>query len=134
MANEKDLLNEIQLAASRSRRCILFRNNVGSAWVGRVIQKTSSTITLQDFRPLRAGLTPGSSDLIGWTMVEITPGMVGRTIAVFTAIEAKTKNVRLSDKQINFLKRVKESGGIADEIREIQNIGDVISAFENSNP
>lgn len=78
----------------------LFRNNVGMA-----IQ--------QDGRRIRYGLFPGSSDLIGWKSVEITPEMVGRKVAVFTAVEVKTPKGRLSAAQKNFIDVVREHGGIA---------------------
>ncbi len=55
---------------------------------------------------------PGGSDLIGWTPVKITPDMVGKKIAVFTAIEVKTPTGRATDDQINFLHRLAQDGGI----------------------
>lgn len=128
--SEKTLLNEMQLIASRSKRCVLFRNNVGQGWAGRIIERTSARLVLTDFRPLQAGLVKGSSDLIGWTVVTITPEMVGRKIAVFTAFEAKTKTVKLSDAQMIFLNRVIESGGIAAEIRTPEQIATTINFFE----
>jgi hypothetical protein len=36
---------------------------------------------------LKYGLCLGSSDLIGWTIREITPDMVEKKVAVFTAIQ-----------------------------------------------
>lgn len=128
--HEKTLLNDIQLTASKSRRCVLFRNNVGQGWVGQIVEKTPTRITLANFRPLHAGLVRGSSDLIGWTTVTITPEMVGQKIAVFTAIEAKTPGDTLKANQKNFIKRVKEAGGIASEIRDATRIAGIISEFE----
>lgn len=132
MPTEKDLLNEVQLAASRSRRCVLFRNNTGVGWVGAVTERTGNKITLHDFRPLHAGLCPGSSDLIGWTEVTITPEMVGRTVAVFTAFEGKTGRQQLKTHQANFLQRLREAGGIGAEVRSAGDIQTVIQDFEKT--
>lgn len=129
MAREKELLNDIQLTASRSRVSVLFRNNTGQGWAGIVVKKTASMLTLQDFRPLRAGLVKGSSDLIGWTEVIITPEMVGRKMAVFTAFEAKTSG-RLSPDQLTFLTRIDEAGGIAAEIRDAAQVSNIIEFFK----
>jgi len=130
MPTEKDLLNEVQLAASQSRRCVLFRNNTGVGWVGTVAARSANEIKLQNFRPLHAGLCKGSSDLIGWTEVAITPQMVGRTVAVFTAFEAKTGRQQLREHQAHFLQRLREAGGIGAEVRTAEDIKTVIAAFE----
>jgi hypothetical protein len=39
--------------------------------------------------------------------------MVGKRIAVFTAVEVKTKTGRVSDEQKRFIKNVNDAGGIA---------------------
>lgn len=127
---EKELLNQMQLAASKSRNCVLFRNNTGQGWAGRVIERSATRMVLQDFRPIHAGLVKGSSDLIGWTIIEITPKMVGRKMAIFTAFEAKTKTVKLTHEQANFLNRVTEAGGIAAEIRDVPQIINAIEFFK----
>jgi hypothetical protein len=60
-----------------------------------------------------------SSDLIGFTVVEVTPEMVGQKLAVFTAVEVKDPNWRYSSKdqravaQNNFLNWIASFGGIA---------------------
>lgn len=103
---ESNVQTKILLAAS-SIQNRLFRNNVG-------LFKTI------DGRTVKTGLHNGSSDLIGWTKVVITPDMVGKTVAVFTAIECKksnfifpkTPNETLKG-QINFIEQVKKSGGYA---------------------
>lgn len=115
---EKNETNRILLELPDNQR--MFRNNVGTAWAGVISHKTPSTITLRDPRPLHAGLCVGSSDLIGWTSVEITPDMVGTTVAVFTAIEVKTGNTPATDAQVNFIDQVNAAGGIA-SIRRIKN-------------
>ena len=61
---------------------------------------------------IKYGLCVGSSDLIGWRSVEITPDMVGRRVAVFTAVEAKSDTGRLTAQQTAFLDAVRAAGGI----------------------
>jgi hypothetical protein len=56
--------------------------------------------------------------LIGWTEKEITPEMVGRKVAIFTALEVKTPTGRASKEQINFIRVVREAGGIAGIARD----------------
>ena len=67
---------------------------------------------LKDARPFRAGV-PGMSDLIGWMPVEITPEMVGKTLAVYTAVETKNPRGRATAEQKQFLDVVSQSGGRA---------------------
>ena len=103
------------------RRCLLkatkigarlFRLNSGMGWIGKVINHTSSAITIQYPRPLHCGFK-GAADTYGWFPVEITESMVGKTLAVFAAIEIKSKTGKTTKEQDNFLKVVTDSGGIA---------------------
>lgn len=107
----------------------LFRNSVGLGWQGRVTEeqtikdpKTGApmhVVELIGARRLHYGLAKGSSDLIGWRPVEITPDMVGQTIAQFCAIECKTKAYgRTTEDQDNWLDQVAQSGGFAAVARE----------------
>jgi hypothetical protein len=77
---------------------------------------------LQDRRgvPVRYGLQPGSSDLIGWRTVTITPEMVGQQVAVFTSIEVKTATGRLTPEQRQWLAAVETAGGIAGVARSVE--------------
>ena len=95
----------------------MFRNNVGTGWTGQVVSKELGAIVLQNARPLHAGLCVGSSDLIGWKTVTITPDMVGQQVAVFVAAEVKTATGRLTGEQQNFLNKVRDAGGLAVVIR-----------------
>lgn len=105
----------VQLALGKLTHVKLFRNNTGMGWTGEtrsiVGKPTDKMIT--NARPLHAGLCEGSSDLIGWTTIEIKPEHVGRKLAVFTAIEVKTDTGRATQAQRNFLDQVAANGGIA---------------------
>lgn len=91
----------------------VFRQNVGQAWAGRVVERGPRHIVLADPRPFHAGLCVGSSDLIGWHPMIVTPEMVGEPLARFVAIEAKTKRGRPTPEQIRFVEAVKAAGGSA---------------------
>lgn len=112
MPSEGDIMRSLmkRLSVTGAR---VFRNNVGTGWVGKVIRRAEGQITLDQPRPLEAGLCTGSSDLIGWRSITITPDMVGKTVAVFTAVETKTRFGRLSPDQANFLRVVHDAGGVA---------------------
>ncbi|KKL93830.1 hypothetical protein LCGC14_1870770 [marine sediment metagenome] len=104
MTSERDIQADIWRSVSQFSR--LFRNNVGAF--------------KQAGKFIRFGLTKGSSDLIGWTPVEITQDMVGSTVAVFTAIECKTKAGKATPAQLYFVERVKLDGGYAAIARSVE--------------
>ena len=108
---ESDIQNRALLALSHGPTR-LFRSNTGTGWVGKLISRVGRTITLQDYRPLHAGLCKGSSDTIGWHSVTITPDMVGTKIAVFTAIEFKAARRRPTTEQAHFGEQVQAAGGL----------------------
>jgi len=86
---------------------------VGKVWTGVVLSSRDNQIILANPRPFHAGLFKGSSDLIGWNTVEITEEMVGSRVAIFTAVEIKTKGVKVTEEQTRFINIVNNSGGIA---------------------
>jgi hypothetical protein len=104
---ETELQNKIRLAIGKYSNVRLFRNNVG-------LFKT------QDGRNLQTGLCVGSSDLIGFTAKIITLEDVGKTIALFTALEVKTPKGRLSEEQTRFLEMVEKFGGIGAVVRSVE--------------
>ncbi len=118
---EQNILKTILLTVTQFTQSRLFRNNTGTGWVGQAKRITKPTtvkldvgdVVIRDARPLRAGLCVGSSDLIGWNTKIITPEMVGNKIAIFTAVEVKKPSGRATKEQINFIKQVRENGGIA---------------------
>ena len=117
--SEHRIQNEIRLAISG--KATLFRNNVAQAWVGEVYRPNSiqtvtvspADVVIRNARILHAGLCEGSSDLIGWRSLTITPEMVGQTVAVFASLEVKSKTGRATAGQKNFCARVTEAGGFA---------------------
>ena len=109
--SEHRIQNEIRLAISG--KATLFRNNVGTAWIGDTSKLKDGSVLIRNPRIFHAGLCEGSSDLIGWRSLTITPDMVGQTVAVFAALEVKSKTGRATAGQKNFCARVKEAGGFA---------------------
>lgn len=128
---EKNRLNAILVKAAKlAGKCVLFRNNVGEGWIGKLIKRTADVVTLGYARPLQAGLCPGSSDLIGWNSVIITPDMVGKKVAVFTAIEDKSKADNTRANQDNFLNRVREAGGCCGVARDADQAIEIIKNYQ----
>jgi hypothetical protein len=133
--SEKPILNLILLNLSKTS--VLFRNNTGKGWVGRLISSKFGTVVIENARPLNAGLVKGSSDLIGWTSIEVTPEMVGKKIAVFSAIEAKTGKTSTSPEQANFIEQITQAGGIAfvchTDIEAREKLNEWIAKLKTSN-
>lgn len=125
---EGGLIREILLATTQGNTCRLFRQNTGQGWQGRILEHTGARLVLANPRPLHAGLCPGSPDLVGWKTVEITPDMVGQRVAIFTGLEVKTPNARLTKQQGQFLKILREFGGIGEEIRSVDRAVEVMSS------
>lgn len=108
MSEERKLQNDVINATNRRKDVRLFKNDVG--------QCRESNIGL------RYGLIPGSSDLIGWTKKIVTQDMVGKPVAIFTAVELKVKKRKPTIKQIIFIENVRKFGGIAVVVRDIKDL------------
>jgi hypothetical protein len=118
--------NQRAIWLALGRICRLFRLNTGTAWFsslgprgvqrlenGSVLIAGARSIAL-GFADVHGKTVKGACDLPGWTSVEITPDMVGRTVAVFTSIEVKrSKGGMISDDQKNWCAQVQDAGGIA---------------------
>ncbi len=103
---ESDIQRQIQLHwTALGHR--LFRNNVGMA--------VAANGTL-----IRYGLCTGSSDLIGFKVIEISNWMVGHKFAQFAAVEVKSQRGRLTTEQRQFLDMVAENGGHAVCARSVE--------------
>jgi len=106
---ERVIQSEVLLALSAAGHTV-FRQNVGQGWAGKIVKQWTANgkryITIEDPRPLRAGLCSGSSDVIGWTAE-------GR----FLAAEVKSQTGRVSADQARFIAAVNRHGGLAGVVR-----------------
>ncbi len=107
----------------------LFRNNVG---MFNVIEKNKR-------RVVKTGLCKGSSDLIGYTTKVITQEMVGKSIAIFTAVEVKKSDWKKEKKfneheemQKNFLENIINDGGLAGFATDIEDFKKIIIFNKNN--
>jgi len=116
--SESNIMRVIQLALSTAGVKI-FRNNNGQGWIGKsklfnsaqTVNVKAGDVLIQAARPLHSGLCVGSSDLIGWKTITVTPEMVGTKIAVFIGCEVKNQSGRATKEQIAFINVLNESGG-----------------------
>lgn len=145
MASEASVQREvwIELARRQTAPVTLFRSNSGKAWlsglgpVKGISRLTDGSLLVRAPRPMALGLAlvsgdtvPGLSDLTGWTLVTITPDMVGRVVPVFTAVETKESGGgRRRDNQINFVRQVHLAGGIAGFASSVRQAHEIIDAW-----
>lgn len=120
------LTGQIREAASRVG-ARLFNTAVGKFWQGQVIGTTrDGIVTLKNARIVNVGIT-GQSDTIGWTPYTVTADDVGRTLAVFTAIEIKAGADRTSPEQLQFIHAVRRAGGYAGVARTVDDALAIVS-------
>jgi hypothetical protein len=124
---EHDLMNAIRAALSCGDTR-LFRQNSGQGWVGEQSWRKDGTLVLKNPRAFHAGFN-GLADLGGWRTVTITPEMVGQRVAVYVALEVKTKTGRASEDQLRFLATVTEAGGIAQVVRSVGEAADALAGL-----
>lgn len=98
---ESNIEKAVMIALSKAG-CVVFKNEVGGGYVGKMLYRDGTSVTLRDARYIKFGLHKGSSDIIGWTGD-------GR----FLAVEVKTAKGRATPEQINFVNAVISKGGVA---------------------
>ena len=103
--NEQELQQRIRLELGTGA-VRLWRNNVGA-------------LHNQRGQLVSYGLCRGSSDLIGLRQLTIGPEHLGQTLAIFAAIEVKTKQGRPTAEQQQFLKVVRQLGALAGVARSL---------------
>lgn len=119
MPSEKPIQSEIFKSIGGRPDVRVFRNNVGMArhtGTGQIVKY--------------GVCNPGGADLIGWTIKRITRDMVGKAIAIFTAIECKRPGKKPSDAQDNFLNQVKGAGGISGVARSEADANKIIDNYK----
>jgi len=116
-AEHQDIINEILKDQPENVR--LFQSRAGFAWQGKSVLKGKFRI-IENSSPFR-GMPDGFPDLCGWTSIEITPDMIGQTVAVFTAIEVKTGKQNLKKDQRGFRDIIERMGGLYKIIHQSHN-------------
>jgi hypothetical protein len=125
--DESFVQQEIQIHA-KNFDCNLMRNNSGALKddTGRLIRFGLGNVSKSHSDKVK------SSDLIGFTKVVITPEMVGKTVAIFTAIEVKKEswksdpNDKRETAQNNFIKWIVNNGGYAGFCNCIDNLKTIL--------
>ena len=120
MTTESALVRTLLLAGS-ALGAVLFRNNVGR-------------LRTKDGAYVQYGLCVGSSDLIGYVPVVITPDMVGRRVALFCAVECKTETGRISEDQRRFLAALERAGAVSGVARSAGDLETILAPWRRHQP
>jgi len=115
------------LLACGSGSTRLWRNNVGTGWAGQAVKiqrrgmvaVEPGDVIVRQGRPLHAGLCVGSSDLIGYRVVD--------RVAQFVALEVKSATGRPTAQQTQFIDHINAVGGCAGIVRSVADAQTVLS-------
>lgn len=116
--SEAVIQSEILRAIGSQPDCRLFRNQVGTGFVGSPKFSDTGGVFIKPFRRVSMGLHVGSADLIGWRSYVIKPEDVGKTVAIFLSVEIKSPKARTTPEQINWRDQVNASGGCGVILRD----------------
>lgn len=121
------LTNRIREATSRLG-ARLFNTHVGKFWAGIPIGKTKEGHTiLKNARIVNVGVQ-GMSDLIGPTPYVVTAEDVGKTLAIYTAVEVKAGADQIRPGQLEFVDMVVKMGGRGGIARSVQEAVDICAS------
>ena len=126
LRSETQLLSDTMQEFSHGKTR-LFRNTVGSGYVGPHVYGGGGSILITKPSRITFGLGTGTSDLIGWQSVTVTPGMVGRTIAQFVSVEGKSETGRVTPEQTAFIATVRTAGGLAGVFRSTDDVRRILA-------
>lgn len=79
----------------------------------RLFRNTVGQVRLSNGQYIKYGLGRGTPDFIGWKKIQVTPDMVGKTVAVFVGLEVKRPGETPETHQQEFLDTLQQNGGIA---------------------
>jgi len=121
--HEQKLAKKRLLGLDNSER--LFRCHPGKAWKGVI--KTIKGLGMVLVKPAPIELLPvGVPDFCGWKSVEVTPEMVGKTVAVFVGEEHKaTRGDKMRRAQLVAKRVIVRAGGIHRVVRHDETVEEV---------
>ncbi len=99
----------------------IFSNARGNGWLGDA-KEAGEGVYIAHPRRMTFGLFDGASDLIGWITIK---GM-----AVFFSLEVKSPTGKPSEAQLNWIRVVKEMGGIAGVVRSVEDVVVLIDDYK----
>lgn len=130
---EHSIQNEIREAVSKylfplCQFVPCWRINVGQGWTGKArhfsrkqeITVEPGDVLIKAARTFNTGAPVGFSDVIGAVPVVITPDMIGKTVAVFSAIEVKNETGKSSKEQVRFISLLQSIGAKAGVARSAE--------------
>ena len=122
MTEEHRIQNQIRDVIAYYHDLNIFRANVGKGWAYSpdYIKNPDGSILIPNPNWFSSGLPRGFPDLFGYKSIIITPDMVGKKFAWFTAMEVKTKIGKLSTEQAEMLKRFDEDGCLNGVVRSVE--------------
>ena len=91
---------------------------------------TGTFRSMNGIHTVQVGFGQGSADLIGWRSIVVTPELVGRRVAVFTALELKGRRTPWQPGQKDFLRQAQEAGCIAGMARTLREAVDLVYCVE----
>lgn len=115
--SEKEIQSGIMVALSNAH-CLIWRNTIGM---------------LKDAKGhfIRYGIGgAGGSDLLGYLPIHITADMVGRKMGIFVAVEVKRPGKKPTPEQENFLRVVRENGGLAGMATSVEEALSIINSSQ----
>ncbi|MCP4055144.1 MAG: hypothetical protein GY739_19305 [Mesoflavibacter sp.] len=112
--NESNLTKRIMLALPKLVR--VFRNHVG-------------VIKDEKGKYHKAGLMPGSADLIGYAKVKITQDMIGKILPVFTSLEVKTDKGKQHESQLKWQAGMRKINAIHGVVRTPDDAEQIVNSW-----
>ena len=128
---ESDIQNKAMLTLSRGVTR-LFRNVTAMGWGGKVTIRKGNIVTIHNARPIHAGLCKGLIRYYRVDSIEITPEMVGKKVAVFTAIEFKAPGKKPTTEQAHFGEQVVAAGGLFGVAWTVGEAAEIIEKYDKS--
>lgn len=112
------------------RRCMKLATDAGA----RLFRNNCGVLLDKRGVPVHFGLAKGSSDLVGFVPVVITPDMVGQTLAVFASVEVKTLTGRVRPEQKDWIAMVQRFGGLAGIVRTDEDLTTMLTVTATAAP